>query len=192
MYYRWPYLSVPAWSAGSQSFFLTKAPKPISRNSRPLTSPGKKTNMLSIQEHQTWCTLYKRQLKAVEHFAYKNFLKGLDLLGFSEKLIPDFDLLNSKLANITGWNIYAVPGLIDNHYFFEQMASKRFGATTWMRTPEQLDYLEEPDLFHDVFGHVPSPIRLSASSCTAWQPLPTHTSTTKPLSNPSPGSTGTR
>jgi len=106
-------------------------------------------------DQQTWSFLYQRQLKAVQQHAYRYFPEALALLGFSEKKIPGFPELNNRLADLTGWSIYAVPGLIDNAYFFEQMNEQRFGATTWLRKPEQMDYLEEPDMFHDVFGHVP-------------------------------------
>lgn len=106
-------------------------------------------------EHSTWNTLYTRQMNAVRQYASISFLNGIAALEFDRHRIPDFDQINALLFPLTGWTLYAVPGLIDNHYFFEQMHSKKFGATTWIRTPEQLDYLEEPDMFHDVFGHVP-------------------------------------
>lgn len=106
--------------------------------------------------HQaTWLLLYDRQLAAVKQFAYSGFLQGLKKLDFSRHAIPNFDAVNFRLYPLTGWKIYAVPGLIENDFFFEQMYVKKFGATTWIRTPEQIDYLEEPDMFHDVFGHIP-------------------------------------
>jgi len=106
-------------------------------------------------DHNTWSILYKRQAEAVKLYAYQHFFKGVQQLGFAPDRIPDFEEVNRKLMPITGWNIYPVPGLIDNKFFFEQMHDKKFGATAWIRKPEQIDYLEEPDLFHDVFGHVP-------------------------------------
>ena len=106
-------------------------------------------------DQQTWQTLYQRQVKAVQQYAYANFWDALRRLDFKGGSIPRFADLNKRLAVLTGWGIYAVPGLIDNAYFFQQMYNKQFGATTWLRKPEQLDYLEEPDMFHDVFGHVP-------------------------------------
>lgn len=112
-------------------------------------------HLYSATDHTTWSILYIRQLEAVKNFAYSNFLKGIRMLDFNPQVIPDFDAVNVRLKNITGWAIYGVPGLIDNAYFFEQMHQKKFGATNWMRKPEQIDYLEEPDMFHDVFGHVP-------------------------------------
>jgi phenylalanine-4-hydroxylase len=106
-------------------------------------------------EHSTWNTLYTRQMKAVQQHASVVFLNGIHSLELGEKQIPDFAHINTLLYPISGWTLYAVPGLIDNRFFFEQLHGKQFGATTWIRTPEQLDYLEEPDMFHDVFGHVP-------------------------------------
>ena len=106
-------------------------------------------------EQDTWRRLFERQLKAVEQFVYRPFLKGIYQLGFSAAAIPDFAIVNTKLFPLTGWQVYAVPGLIDNDDFFEKIYEKQFAATTWIRKPENIDYLEEPDMFHDVFGHVP-------------------------------------
>jgi phenylalanine-4-hydroxylase len=107
------------------------------------------------QDHNTWSKLFTRQIEKIKTVAYKNFGRGLKQLNFQKEHIPGFTLVNKKLNKITGWQIYAVPGLIDNAFFFQQMYTKQFGATTWIRKPEQLDYLEEPDMFHDVFGHIP-------------------------------------
>ncbi|MFT3749102.1 MAG: phenylalanine 4-monooxygenase [Agriterribacter sp.] len=106
-------------------------------------------------DHETWSILYKRQLEKIQRVAYDRFEPGLQQLDFQADRIPRFTQVNEKLKAITGWTIYAVPGLIDNSVFFERMRLKGFGATTWIRKREQLDYLEEPDMFHDVFGHVP-------------------------------------
>ena len=106
-------------------------------------------------DHQVWSLLYTRQLNAIRQYAYKNFETGLSQLNFTADRIPDLGETNRLLEALTGWKIYAVPGLIPNHTFFKLMVYKRFGATTWIRKMEELDYLEEPDMFHDVFGHVP-------------------------------------
>lgn len=103
----------------------------------------------------TWSILFNRQREAVEKYAYAKFLPSLDALKLSANFVPTLDFLNTQLFPLTGWKLYPVPGLIDNQYFFEQMTMKLFGSTTWLRKPEQLDYLEEPDMFHDVFGHIP-------------------------------------
>jgi len=112
-------------------------------------------DLYTATDHHTWSVLYNRQLDSVKKFAYRQFLTGINQLDFMPNAIPDFEAVNQRLEKITGWNIYPVPGLIDNQFFFEQLYLKRFGATTWIRKPEQIDYLEEPDMFHDVFGHVP-------------------------------------
>jgi phenylalanine-4-hydroxylase len=109
----------------------------------------------SDTDHSVWSILFNRQFSAVQQHAYANFFPGLNALNFNAQKIPDFDQINQRLLPLTGWTVYAVPGLIDNSYFFEQMHGRKFGATTWIRKPEQLDYLEEPDMFHDVFGHIP-------------------------------------
>jgi phenylalanine-4-hydroxylase len=106
-------------------------------------------------DHHTWSVLFNRQLDKIKTVAYAGFGRGLYQLDFSADHIPGFTRVNEKLENLTGWQIYAVPGLIDNRMFFEKMLHRHFGATTWIRKPEQLDYLEEPDMFHDVFGHIP-------------------------------------
>ena len=112
-------------------------------------------HLYTPEEQHTWYLLFERQLKAVEQFAYSNFLTGIQQLNFTSSAIPDFDDVNVRLRNLTGWSLYAVPGLIDNNYFFEKIFERQFAATTWIRKPQNLDYLEEPDMFHDVFGHVP-------------------------------------
>lgn len=118
----------------------------------------------SVIEQETWSILYNRQVKAVTQFAYNNFLPSLQKLHFTEHQIPSIPAINQRLLTLTGWSVYPVPGLIDNAYFFEQMHQKRFGSTTFMRTRAQIDYLEEPDMFHDVFGHVP--LLADANICT--------------------------
>ena len=83
------------------------------------------------------------------------FLRGLDVLKLSKPGIPDYRELNARLNNATGWEVVAVPGLVPDDVFFDHLANRRFPAGNFIRTPEQLDYLQEPDVFHDVFGHVP-------------------------------------
>lgn len=107
-----------------------------------------------IDQH-TWSTLFARQREAVAQYAYSNFLPALDKLGLSKDKVPLLNDINQHLFPLTGWMLYPVPGLIENAYFFDQMRQQRFGSTTWLRKPEQLDYLEEPDMFHDIFGHIP-------------------------------------
>jgi phenylalanine-4-hydroxylase len=106
-------------------------------------------------DHEVWNILYERMMKILPAYSTKAYLNGIDIVGFESHRIPNFDEMNSKLGKISQWEVYAVPGLIENKGFFELLASKQFPASTWLRKREQLDYLEEPDMFHDVFGHVP-------------------------------------
>ena len=109
----------------------------------------------SAQDHATWRELFKRQSRLLVGRACNEYLAGLDQLGVGADGIPDFRRLNDVLGRTTGWQIVAVPGLISEAAFFGHMAERRFVATRWIRSPEQMDYLQEPDIFHDVFGHVP-------------------------------------
>lgn len=83
------------------------------------------------------------------------FLQGLDVLHMTKSGIPDFDELSARLYKATGWRVVAVPGLVPDDVFFRHLANRTFVAGRFIRTPAQIDYLEEPDIFHDVFGHVP-------------------------------------
>ena len=109
----------------------------------------------SADDHATWATLYRRQCDMLPGRACQAFLDGLRLLDIDEDRIPDFERLNRTLAAATGWRLVAVPGLIPDEVFFGHLAQRRFPVTWWIREPHQLDYLQEPDVFHDLFGHVP-------------------------------------
>lgn len=109
----------------------------------------------SAQEHATWDRLFERQARMLPGRAAPEFLAGLDVLRLSRPGIPDFTELNARLGDATGWQVVAVPGLVPDDVFFDHLANRRFVAGRFIRTPEQLDYLQEPDIFHDVFGHVP-------------------------------------
>ncbi len=102
-----------------------------------------------------WKTLFERQMKLLPDLASPFYLDGIEATGFEANKIPKFEEVNERLEKITGWNLVVVPGLIGNKEFFELLENKKFPATTWFRKHSQLDYLEEPDMFHDVFGHVP-------------------------------------
>src|SRR5438128_670974 len=107
------------------------------------------------EEHATWDTLYARQTKLLPGRVVPEFLQGLEVLGLEGPGIPDFERLSDILMKRTGWQVVAVPGLIPDDAFFDNLANRRFVAGNFIRRPDQLDYLEEPDVFHDVFGHVP-------------------------------------
>lgn len=106
-------------------------------------------------EHQTWDTLYARQMKILPGRAADVFMKGLHALDLNTGGIPDFAVMNPKLQALTGWTVVCVPGLVPDDVFFDHLANRRFPSGQFIRKPEQLDYLQEPDIFHDVFGHVP-------------------------------------
>ena len=107
------------------------------------------------EEHATWDTLFARQAKLLPGRASEAYLRGLDVLKLSKPGIPDFEELSERLKKLTGWQVVAVPGLVPDDVFFDHMANRRFVAGNFIRRPDQLDYLQEPDVFHDVFGHVP-------------------------------------
>jgi phenylalanine-4-hydroxylase len=109
----------------------------------------------TAEEHATWDTLFARQSALLPGRASEAYLRGLDVLKLSKPGIPDFAELSERLMKLTGWQVVAVPGLVPDDVFFDHMANRRFVAGNFIRRPDQLDYLEEPDVFHDVFGHVP-------------------------------------
>jgi phenylalanine-4-hydroxylase len=106
-------------------------------------------------EHATWRTLFERQSRLLPGRACAAFVAGMQALPIGADQIPDFHRLSEVLMRHTGWQVVAVPGLVPDAVFFEHLANRRFPAGQFIRTPQQLDYLQEPDVFHDVFGHVP-------------------------------------
>lgn len=106
-------------------------------------------------EHDVWITLYERQAAMLPGRACDPFLKGLDALDLHRAGIPDFARINEELRRLTGWSVVAAPGLVPDEVFFDHLANRRFPAGQFIRKADQLDYLQEPDVFHDVFGHVP-------------------------------------
>lgn len=109
----------------------------------------------SQTDHETWRQLYDRQSAMLPGRACDEFLHGLESLDIGRDGVPEFARLNERLMQATGWRIVAVPGLVPDDVFFNHLANRRFPVSWWMRTPEQMDYLQEPDCFHDIFGHVP-------------------------------------
>jgi len=107
------------------------------------------------QQHAVWKTLYERQTKLLPGLACDDFVKGMQNLPMSAHEIPNFEKLSETLMRTTGWQIVAVAGLVPDDVFFEHLANRRFPAGSFIRGAHELDYLEEPDVFHDVFGHVP-------------------------------------
>jgi phenylalanine-4-hydroxylase len=105
-------------------------------------------------DHRIWRTLFERQMSIVRDFAAPEFLDGLARLEAADG-VPRFDRASERLHSLTGWTLVAVPGLIPDAPFFAHLAARRFPVTVWIRRPDELDYLVEPDVFHDFFGHVP-------------------------------------
>lgn len=109
----------------------------------------------TAEEHSVWDLLFERQTAALRGRAVAAFFEGLDVLRLSKPGIPDFDELNERLFARTGWTVVSVPGLVPDAIFFEHLSRRRFPAGNFIRSAGSLDYIEQPDVFHDVFGHVP-------------------------------------
>ncbi len=106
-------------------------------------------------DNDVWATLFRRQKELLHGRACSEFLENCERFGMRADQIPRFDDLNGILRASTGWELIGVEGLLPDHVFFQHLANRHFPVTWWIRKPEQLDYLSEPDLFHDLFGHVP-------------------------------------
>ena len=112
-------------------------------------------NDYSTADHDTWRRLYQRQHEVLAGRACDEFLAAQDAMGMTPSRIPKFSDLNVILEATTGWTLMGVEGLLPELDFFDHLANRRFPVTWWIRRPDQIDYIEEPDLFHDLFGHVP-------------------------------------
>ena len=119
-------------------------------------------------DHATWRSLFARQAALLPRNAARAFRDGLARLDFAAG-IPDFAAVSARLRDATGWALVAVPGLIPDAAFFGHLAARRFPVTRWIRRPEELDYIVEPDVFHDAFGHVP--LLTQPASPTSWKPM---------------------
>jgi len=113
------------------------------------------TDAYTEDEHARWRHLFQRQSEVARRYAAGAFLDGMRNLDMSPDRIPDFNVASDRLRNLTGWEIVAVPGLIPDDAFFRHLAQRRFPVTVWIREAHEIDYLVEPDVFHDFFGHVP-------------------------------------
>ncbi|MGH7144228.1 MAG: phenylalanine 4-monooxygenase [Planctomycetota bacterium] len=131
------YTSPEGWTPGNLDFF---------------TVPQRR---YTPEDHAVWKILFQRQEEILADRAISLFMDSLATLGISHERIPDFDEVNEILKKRTGWQVVPVPGLIPDEPFFELLANRRFPAGNFLRTREQLDYIQEPDVFHDLFGHVP-------------------------------------
>ena len=111
-------------------------------------------DLYTDEDQAVWRMLLERQTALARRHACDEFLDGLDSLGIGA-VIPDFERINARLMLLTGWRLVGVPGLIPDAAFYDHLANRRFPVTVWIRSRAELDYLVEPDLFHDFFGHVP-------------------------------------
>ncbi len=117
---------------------------------------GQNYSTYTPAHHGVWQVLFQRQMQKLPSIASVAYLEGIEKAGFLADHIPDFEReTNPRLQVLTGWTVVACEGLVPIKEFFELLADKKFPASTWLRTMEQLEYLEEPDMFHDTFGHVP-------------------------------------
>jgi phenylalanine-4-hydroxylase len=121
---------------------------------RPDYTVDQEWDAYSSAEHELWRRLHRRQASLVAQYACTEFRDTLRRLAFDAG-IPRFDTVNAMLARATNWQLVAVPGLLPDLVFFEHLANRRFPVTVWLREPHEFDYIVEPDIFHDFFGHVP-------------------------------------
>src|ERR1700761_2304819 len=109
----------------------------------------------TAEDFDVWKTLYNRQMDVLQTSVSASYLAAIDKVNFRAARIPDFKEVDNILMPATGWSLQVVPNICPQKEFFRFLSAKKFTATCWLRTMAQLDYLEEPDMFHDVFGHVP-------------------------------------
>lgn len=109
----------------------------------------------SAEDHQVWRILYRRRMEHLAGVACTAYLRGLDAVGLASDGIPDLKEVNRRLTGLTGWTALPVRGFLHPKLFFRCLAARQFPTTVTVRPLSQLDYLPEPDIFHDVFGHVP-------------------------------------
>lgn len=131
------YTDATGWTRGDLDFFKVE--------------PNKYTE----EEHAIWQALYKRQQEILKGRAISLFMDSLATLGINQDRIPNYDEVNEILMKRSGWQVVPVRGLIPDEPFYELLANRRFPIGNFIRTREQFDYIQEPDVFHDLFGHVP-------------------------------------
>lgn len=111
----------------------------------------------TAEDLAVWSTLFERQIENLKHKASRDYLEALESMNavLNPYELPHFGKINEWFSKHTGWEIACVPGLIEVDEFFELLSEKKFPSSTWLRSKDKLDYLEEPDMFHDIFGHIP-------------------------------------
>jgi len=115
-----------------------------------------KWEQFTEENHEMWRFLFKRLLPELKDRACDEYMQGIEALDFAgENGIPNYDRISDRLQKLSGWRLVTVPGLLPADVFFQHLAKRQFPVTTFIRKPEEIDYLQEPDIFHDMFGHVP-------------------------------------
>jgi phenylalanine-4-hydroxylase len=109
----------------------------------------------SAEENQVWSILFERQMKLIPERACDEFINGINILGIEADCVPQLPNLSKRLQETTGWQVEPVAALISARHFFELLAERKFPAATFIRTMDELDYIKEPDIFHELFGHCP-------------------------------------
>ncbi|MGH8442463.1 MAG: phenylalanine 4-monooxygenase [Nevskiaceae bacterium] len=107
------------------------------------------------EEHAIWATLYERQINEIRGKACDEYFQGIDMLRMPKDRVPQLNEISAVLRRETGWEVAFVPALIPFSEFFKLLSERKFPAATFIRTREELDYLQEPDIFHEIFGHTP-------------------------------------
>jgi phenylalanine-4-hydroxylase len=149
--------------AETQQDFTTLPELPADVFTAPLKKPAHvgedwlepKQTEYDSEDDAIWNDLFARQMDILPGRAASAFLAGLDKLDLGRGGVPEFGKLSEELGALTGWSVVPVPMLIPDHVFFWHLANRRFPAGNFIRTRETFDYIQEPDVFHDVFGHVP-------------------------------------
>jgi phenylalanine-4-hydroxylase len=134
---------------------MTEKPKDWVFSDPRLKEMSQDYSAYTAEDFKVWKILFERQMPNLPKAASKAYLEGVELVKFSADRIANFEELNEILKATTGWVVQVVPGLIDDDLFFGLLNNRRFPSSTWLRKMEQLDYLEEPDMFHDAFAHMP-------------------------------------
>jgi phenylalanine-4-hydroxylase len=134
---------------------MTDKPKDWVFSNPRLQDLSQEYEAYTAEDFKVWKILYERQMPNLPKAASQAYLDGVEIVKFTADRIANFEELNKILKETTGWAVQVVPGLIDDDLFFGLLNNRRFPSSTWLRKMEQLDYLEEPDMFHDAFAHMP-------------------------------------
>lgn len=122
----------------------------------------------TAEENETWKILYERQIKTVQQRACDEFIEGLEKLNMPIHKIPQCDDISNVLQPATGWSVVPVDTLIPLEKFFSLLANRQFPAASFIRLREELDYLQEPDIFHEIFGHCPLLTNMAYADFIQW------------------------